>query len=341
MKIAYELPQNILSNAVLAGLYSGWTEDKILAKTGIASRHVVEEGETAVDLAERAARRIFSESSIDPTSIDFLLLCTQSPDYKLPSSACILQHRLGIPTSAGALDYNLGCSGFVYGLALAKSLVVSGVAKNVLLLTAETYTKYIHPMDKSARTIFGDGAAAILVDEATVAQIGSFVLGTDGGGADKLIVRTGGARESFVNQNGEFSDRGVEYCRQQEDASGNIRTRNNIIMSGPDIFNFTLDVVPKTIDGVCAKNGIICEEVDLFVFHQANKFMLDTIRKVNLIPRGKFYIDMEDTGNTVSASIPIALVRAQDKGVLKPGMKVMLMGFGVGLSWGATIVTWG
>ncbi len=202
------------------------------------------------------------------------------------------------------------------------------MARNVLLLTAETYTKYIHPMDKSVRTIFGDGASATLVDEDAVKAIGQFVFGTDGSGAKKLIVRTGGAREA------------VDFAAPEEDdASGNRRTKNNVFMSGPDIFNFTLDIVPKTMDEVCSKNGIDRNDVDLLVFHQANKFMLDTIRKVNGIPRDKFYIDLEDVGNTVSSTIPIALVRAQKKGVLKPGMKVMLMGFGVGLSWGATVIT--
>lgn len=329
MKIAYSLPEQILTNDELAKLYPEWTEEKILSKTGIASRHVVAPDETALNLAEHAAHKLFDRLQVSPSSVDFILFCTQSPDYKLPSSACILQNRLGIPTSVGALDFDLGCSGFVYGLSLAKGLIASGTAKNVLLLTGETYTKYIHPMDKSVRTIFGDGASATLIDEGVAQRIGAFVLGTDGRGACHLMVPTGGARQGV--------DPGAEeVC----DVSGNRRTKNNLFMSGPEIFNFTLDVVPETIDAVCAKNGIAREDIDLFVFHQANKFMLDTIRKVNMIPRDRFYVDMEDVGNTVSSTIPIALVRAEEKGVLKSGMWVMLMGFGVGLSWGATIVKW-
>lgn len=327
MLIDYFLPARQLSNSELASLYPGWPEEKILAKTGIASRHVSGEGETAVDLAECAARKLFSEQGADPKSIDFLLLCTQSPDYKLPSSACILQHRLGIPTTAGALAFDHGCSGFIYGLSLAKGLIAGGMARKVLLLTAETYTKYTHPMDKSVRTIFGDGAAATLVDEADANAIGEFVFGTDGSGADRLMVRTGGARESVDPS-----------APEEEDSSGNRRTKNNIFMSGPDIFNFTLDIVPKTMEAVCERNGMGRGDIDLFVFHQANKFMLDTIRKVNGIPRDRFYVDLEDVGNTVSSTIPIALARARAKGVLKPGMKVMVMGFGVGLSWGATVI---
>jgi len=304
MKIAYELPATVLDNAELVRVYADWTEDKIWDKTGISSRHVAASDETAVDLAERAARRLFREQGVAPDSLDFLMLCTQSPAYRLPTSACILQDRLGLPTTAGALDFNLGCSGFIYGLSLAKGLVCSGAAKSILLLTAETYTKYIASEDRSTRTIFGDGAAATLIDEATAAKIGAFSFGTDGSGAERLIVRDG-----------------------------------HLSMDGPEIFNFTLDIVPRTMEDVLVKNNLSQGDIDLYVFHQANKFMLDTIRKVNGLPRDKFYVNLETTGNTVSSTIPIALRQLEADGRLQAGMKVMLMGFGVGLSWGATVIT--
>lgn len=305
LKIAYNLPKKCLSNAELVKLYPEWTEDKIFAKTGIITRHVAEEHEGVLDLSERACRELFA-GGVDPRAIDFVLLCTQSPKYRLPSTACLLQQRLGLPTSAGALDYDLGCSGFVYGLAMTKGLVTAQIAKNVLLVTAETYTKYVGAQDKSTRTIFGDGAAATLIDEDAAGKIGSFVLGTDGVGAEKLILREG----------------------------------ERLFMDGPEIFNFTLETVPKTIDEVCAKNDISRDDVDLYVFHQANKFMLDTIRKVAGLPKEKFYVNLEDTGNTVSSTIPIALKRAEAEGRLRKGMRVMVVGFGVGLSWGGTILNW-
>lgn len=325
----FQLPKRSLTNNTLAALYPGWTAEKIFAKTGIASRFVSAPDETAADLAEQAARKLFERGAVAPGDIDFVLLCTQSPDYKLPTTACMLQDRLGIPTTAGALDFNLGCSGYIYGLSLAKGLIAGGMAERVLLLTAEAYTKYIHPMDKSVRTIFGDGAAATLVDRDAADRIGAFVFGTDGSGAHHLIVPTGGAREPFDPN-----------APEETDASGNVRTRNHLFMDGTEIFGFTLRIVPETLDAVLAKNGMTRDDVDLYVFHQANRFMLDTIRKANLLPRGKFYVNLEDTGNTVSSSIPIALSRAAADGVLKPGMKVVLMGFGVGLSWGATVITW-
>ena len=304
MKIAYELPIKTLTNDELVEIYPEWTAEKIFSKTGIVSRHIAIEDDSALVLGERAAKRLFSECDVNADEIDFVLLCTQSSEYKLPSSACLLQNRLSIPTTAGALTFDHGCSGFIYGLSLAKGLISGGMAKKVLLVTAETYTKYIAPEDKSTRSIFGDGAAATLIDEEAASKIGAFSFGTDGSGAEKLIVRHG-----------------------------------KLFMDGPDIFNFTLDVVPRTMEDVLAKNNLTRDDIDLYVFHQANKFMLDTIRKVNVLPRDKFYVNLETTGNTVSSTIPIALKQLDDVGKLQPGMKMMLMGFGVGLSWGATVIT--
>lgn len=303
MKIDYVLPDGILSNSRLVELFPEWTEEKIASKTGIVARHVSSAEESALDLAERAARKLLMDYDIDIGTIDFLILCTQSSKYKLPSTACLLHERLRLRKDVGALTFDHGCSGFIYGLSLAKGLIVGGIAKRVLLVTAETYTKYIVPEDKSTRSIFGDGAAATLIDEETASKIGAFSFGTDGSGAERLIVRD-----------------------------------NKLFMDGPEIFNFTLDIVPKTIDDVLVKNRMTRNDVDLYVFHQANKFMLDTIRKVNGLPREKFYVNLENTGNTVSSTIPLAIRQLEDAGELKSGMKVMLMGFGVGLSWGATII---
>jgi 3-oxoacyl-[acyl-carrier-protein] synthase-3 len=304
MKIAYELPDEVLTNEILAETYPSWTAEKIISKTGIAQRHVASGSEKAIDLAERAAKKLFSAENVDPASIDFLLLCTQSAEFKLPSSACLLQNRLGIPAQCGALSFDHGCSGFIYGLSLAKGLIATGSAKKVLLVTAETYTKYICEDDKSTRAIFGDGAAAVLLDMDDAGKIGGFSFGTDGKGADLLKVENG-----------------------------------RLFMDGPGIFNFTLDIVPQTMADVLSKNGLEKDDIDLYVFHQANKFMLDTLRTVNAIPEDKFYVNLEKTGNTVSSTIPIALKQLEEAGRLLPGMKVMLMGFGVGLSWGANVIT--
>lgn len=261
--INYYLPEKVVTNEELLKKFPEWSVDKVAAKVGIDSRHVADENETAGDLAEKAARKLFEEHNIDPKSIDFLLLCTQSSDHFLPSTACILQDRLGIPTTAGAFDYNLGCSGCIYGMAVAKGLIAGGIAKNVLLLTAETYNKYLHPSDKSNRSIFGDAAAACLISTEGIAEIGEMSLGTDGSGAKHLIVETGAARHKAATG------------KQTTDDDGHIRRDDYLYMDGSAIFNFTLDAVPAMMKDILAKNEMVKENIDYYVFHQANKFMLN------------------------------------------------------------------
>lgn len=324
--ISYYLPETITTNEDLCREFPEWSVDKVSAKVGVNCRHLASQNETAGDLAEKAARRLFEEHNILPETIDFVILCTQSPDYLLPSTACILQHKLGIPTSAGAFDYNLGCSGCIYGLAISKGLIASGIAKNILLLTAETYQKYLHPEDKSNRSIFGDGAAACLISTDGFAEIGNFQLGTDGSGAENLIIKTQGARQKEKT--------GLETT----DEEGHIRRDDYLYMNGSAIFNFTLEAVPAMMEGILDKNGVSKENIDYYIFHQANKFMLNTIRKVCMLPKDKFYINLESTGNTVSSTVFIALKDCLTKEEIKPGMTVMISGFGVGLSWGGTIL---
>lgn len=320
--IDYYLPEKVITNEDLLINFPEWSIDKVAAKVGINSRHLASENETATDMAEKAARNLFSNNNISPDEIDFILLCTQSPDYLLPSSACILQNRLGIPTSAGAFDFNLGCSGGIYGLAIAKGLISAGIAQNVLLLTAETYNKYLHPNDKSNRSIFGDGASATVISTEGFAKIGNFVLGTDGSGADNLILKTGGARFHTPSGHSVIDDEG-HICHD-----------DYIYMNGGAIFNFTLETVPIMIEQLIEKNNLEKDSIDYYIFHQANKFMLNTLRKVCMLPKDKFYINLKDTGNTVSSTVMIGLKDCMDSGILHDGMQVMCAGFGVGLSWG-------
>ncbi len=325
--ISYYLPKKVITNEELVKEFPEWSIEKVAQKVGVCSRHLAAEEETAGDMAERAALKLFSEWDISPSEIDFVMLCTQSPDYFLPSTACILQDRLGIPTSAGSFDYNLGCSGCIYGLAMAKGLIVAGIARNVLMLTAETYCKCLHPSDKSNRSIFGDGAAACLISTDGLAKIGEFSLGTDGSGYRHLIVETGAARKKERT--------GFESI----DADGHIRREDYLYMDGSAIFNFTLDTVPKMMEDVLAKNQLKKNDIDYYVFHQANKFMLNTIREVCAIPKDRFYNNLSSTGNTVSSTVLIALKDCLDGKVIVSGNKVMVTGFGVGLSWGGTVLS--
>jgi 3-oxoacyl-[acyl-carrier-protein] synthase-3 len=244
----------------------------------------------------------------------------------------VLQLRLGIPTTAGAYDFNLGCSGFIYGLGQAEGLISSGQAANVLLVTAETYSKFIHPGDKSVRTLFGDAAAATLITakESPSPMIGPFVYGTDGAGAENLIVKTGGMRAPRTEQSG----------IAVEAESGNIRSLDSLFMNGGEIFTFTLTAVPDAVNRLLAKADISLDQVDLFVFHQANRYMLDHLRKRMRIPEEKFVVEMASCGNTVSSTIPIALGESVKNGKLQKGALTLLVGFGVGYSWGATLLRW-
>ena len=324
--ISYYLPERVMTNEELVHEFPEWSVEKVAQKVGVESRHLAADRETAGDMAEKAAKKLFSEYNISPSEIDFVMLCTQSPDHFLPSTACILQDRLGIPTSAGAFDYNLGCSGCVYGMAVAKGLIAGGIAKNVLLLTAETYNKYLHPSDKSNRSIFGDAAAACLISAEGIAEIGNMSLGTDGSGAKHLIVETGAARHKAATG------------KETIDDDGHIRRDDYLYMDGSAIFNFTLDTIPIMMKEILEKNMLDKSDVDYYVFHQANKFMLNTIRKVCVLPKDKFYVNLSETGNTVSSTVMIGLKQCLESGSITSGMKVMVAGFGVGLSWGGTIL---
>ncbi len=258
--ISYYLPDGRLTNEDINEDFPEWDIEKISSKTGIKQRSISKSDEFASDMAISAANKLFVEHSIDKNKIDFLLYCTQSPDYFLPTTACIIQNKLGLRTTIGALDFNLGCSGFVYGVSLAKGLISGGMANNVLLITSETYSKFINPKDKSNKTIFGDAAAATLVsNEDGICSIGDFVFGTDGSGADNLIVRNGGIR----NLTGKGSDVIDEY--------GNVKNDDNLYMNGTEIFNFTSDSIPKLTESILNKTKLSLENIDLFIFHQANR----------------------------------------------------------------------
>jgi 3-oxoacyl-[acyl-carrier-protein] synthase-3 len=324
------LPAGKLTNEQLAAEFGDWHAGQILSKTGVAVRGVAAADETASDLGVAAGKRLFESGACGPDEIDFLLFCTQSPDYFTPTSACLMQDRLGLRTSCGAIDFNQGCSGYVYGLALAKSLIEAGTASKVLLITADTYTKFINRRDRSIRTLFGDGAAATLVTsvDSESEMIGPLVLGTDGRGANEIIVPAGGLRCPPT------ADSAIE----KEDDAGNWRSAQNLYMNGADVFSFALRTVPPAIEQLLQKSGLTMDQVDFFVLHQANKFILERLRGKMKIPAEKFWIDMENCGNTVSSTIPIALESAIERKRVKPGDRVALVGFGVGYSWGAAMI---
>ena len=324
-QISSYLPSKTLTNNELEQIFPEWDASKIEDKIGIKERHIASENETALDLGYEAANKLFDD--FDKNQIDFVLFCTQSPDYFLPTTACLLQQKLGLRTDIGALDFNLGCSGFIYGLSIAKGLIHTGIAKNVLLVTSETYTKHIHPNDKANRSIFGDAAAATIISFSEEEKIFEFILGTDGSGKNNLIVPTGGLRAKQVVDEKTWIDN-----------DGNFASDNSLFMNGPEIFNFTIDNIPSVVENTLQKNKLTIEDIDFVIFHQANKYMLEYLRKKIKIPKEKFYNNMLLTGNTVSSTIPIALKNCLEQNIISSGNKILLVGFGVGYSWGGTIV---
>ena len=315
--IAIYLPETVETNEFLKAQHPRWDMDLIYAKTGVRARHWAAPGQCASDLGVEAAQRLFAQHQIDRQTIDFLLFCTQTPDYPLPTTACLMQQRLGLPTSVGALDFNLGCSGFVYGLALADGLIHSGAARRVLLITAETYSKYIDPTDRSLRTIFGDGAAATLIEAAAEPSLGSFVFGTDGRGADTLIVGQGGARPP---------EAAIQPRKRK-------RWPSSLFMDGPELVKFSLDTVPPMVQRVLGQAGWTNDDVDFYLFHQATAFMLNHLRERMNLDAEHTPEALADYGNTVSSTIPILMHDLRAGGRLRPGKQTLMVGFGVGLSW--------
>lgn len=315
--IAVHLPEFVETNEMLAEQYPRWDLDLIAEKTGIQQRHIAAPEQTASDLAVLAAEKLISEQQIDRNEIDFVLLCTQTPDYPLPTTSCLIQDRLQLATRCGALDFNLGCSGYVYGLALADGLIQSGAARKILLLTAETYSKYIDPEDRSLRTIFGDGATATLLTSAEERSLWGFQFGSDGSGGDMLLVADGGGRP-------------------QEDAikpRHRKRWKSRLYMDGPSLINFTVEAIPHLVQEILDKNNLEDQDISHYLFHQATWKMLDQLRHRMNVDEQRLPIELADIGNTVSCTIPILIDRMRSRGSWRAESTNMLVGFGVGLSW--------
>ncbi len=327
--IDYVVPARRVTNAMLADLHPSWRMEQVALRTGVLERAWCDESETALDLAEAACRKVLTRMDVAAGDIDAVLFCTQSPDYVMPPNACLLQARLGLPKSTAALDFGLACSGFIYGLYLAKALIVSGAARRLLLVTAETYSKWMHRDDRGPTTLFGDGAAATLVTGGRDG-IGPLATGTDGGQGSVFMIPAGGARQP----------RSEATMRPVTDPSGNVRTAEDIYMDGGAV----LDFVKKEIGGFTQRflehSGVTMAMIDLVIFHQASQVTLDHLHRALHVPLEKRFGNLALVGNTVSASIPMAVRDAELQGVLKPGMLLLLVGFGVGLSWGGCLVTW-
>ena len=322
MLTANYLPDGILSNDTFDEL--GWSSKKIYDKTGIQERRITADNETALDLAEKACSKLFCQFSIDVSSIDYLIYCTQSPNFVVPNNSSLLHHRLNLTSDCASIDINQGCTGFIYGLSLSKGLLQSKQASKVLLVTSDTYTKYIHETDRTNRSIFGDGASASLLNFNDAESLGNFVFGTDGSGAFNICVKSFGINNRH-NSPDAITEQSASYNKE-----------NYLYMNGAEVFSFTLDKVPQCVENTLSKNNLIIDDIDYFIFHQANAYMLKHLMEKMELPKEKFIIDVEYSGNTVSSTIPIALSHLQENNKLFKGARLLLVGFGVGYSWAAT-----
>lgn len=327
--IATAFGSRVVTNAELQKAHPEWDFQRLAERTGVFARPIAIDGETALDFAERAARKLVGEGRLKLGEIDAVIFCTETPDHLIPPNSCILHQRLKLPTNVAAFDITLACSGYPYALMLARSMIDGGAARNVLVATADTYSHLIHPGDRATRVLFGDGGAVSLVTaKSDRYRIRDITFGTSGEHYQRFIVKAGGAR----------LPRSEATCQEHQDKSGNIRSANHIEMDGLGVLSFFNSHVPKAMRELLDRQNLAMKDIDLFVCHQASRVALEGIRKGVGADPEKFVIDIEDTGNLVSASIPVALARAESSGRIKPGHRIVLCGFGVGLSWGTVLV---
>lgn len=327
--IEYSLPQLVVTNEDIAAAHPEWRMAEVAKRTGVITRHIASPTETALDLSESACRALLKRTGVVPEEIDAVIVCTQTPDFVMPPNACLIQDRLGLSKSVAAFDYTLACSGYVYGLFMAKALIESDALRNVLLVTSDTYSKLISKNDRGPYTLFGDGAAATLVAPGAPG-LRQFVLGTDGSLGACFNIPAGGAR----------NPRSSETSTERVDRDRNLRSLEQIHMDGRAVLAFVQREVPAAVDRLFTKAGMSMSQVDLVILHQASGIALDYLEDVLEIPPDKTFKNIQSVGNTVSASLPMALRDAELAGRLRKRDTVLLVGFGVGLSWGACLLDW-
>ena len=295
--------------------------------TGIRAIRKTVEHQTASDLAYAAADELFKQKSVNRDEIGALIFGTLSPDYRRPTTACVLHKRLGLSKNCAAYDISLGCSAFVYGLTTVCAMMQNSDVDKALLLVGETISKLANPKDSSMAMLFGDGGAAVLLEKTDEPSEIHSILKTDGLGYQAIIVPAGGMRN--------LNPSDAEYA----DADGNIRNLYNSHMQGENVFSFTISDVPRTIKEFFAKTESTVDDYDSFVMHQANGFILQMIAKKLKADFAKFPICLDRYGNTSAPSIPLAICDKYGNSKQNADVKFLMSGFGVGLSWGVCSMT--
>jgi 3-oxoacyl-[acyl-carrier-protein] synthase III len=332
--IAYYLPENVLTNEQLDSEHPDWNIHRAAQRTGVLSRRIAKKGETALDLSIQACEIMFSDYPELRDKVDAVVCCTQSPDYIMPPNSAILQKKFGLRKNLFAFDFNLACSGYIYGLEIIRGLLMAKTAKNILFFTADTYSKYISYDDRATATLFGDGGAVTWISatpevpKPLLQEVIASEFYTDGYNHDKFIIPAGGCRTPKDADTGELV----------ADQNGNKWSQEHINMDGMSVLTFVNTIVIPEIGRFLEKNNVSVDQIDKFIFHQASAIALDSIQRKYRIPKEKVFRNLENVGNVVSASIAVAVKDAFNAGVISPGDTVLLGGFGVGFSGGNVLI---
>ena len=326
-KIEYYLPENIETNEFLENQNKDWDLKKISKKSGVHQRHIASSDETAFDLSLKACEKIFR--NFNKEKIGGIIYCTQSPDYIMPPNSFLLHKELKFKENVFSFDFNHACTGYIYCILMANSFLSSGMAESILIINSDTYSKYINKKDRSTRVLFGDGAAATIVRKChSDSRIIDKEISSCGADYNKFWIPAGGLRNPKTKKT---SQEFVDFL-------GNIRSENDITMDGLGVWSFINSVVPNQINQILKRNKLDLSKIDQIIFHQASLMTLESLIKKMKINEEKVYINIKNIGNTVSSSIPIALKDAVDDNIISRGSKIILCGFGVGLSYGTILM---
>jgi 3-oxoacyl-[acyl-carrier-protein] synthase-3 len=309
------------------GMFTQEEADKLVKSTGIYERRVLPPHLCASDMCTAAAEDLLKSLDWDPSTVEVLIFVSQDPDYNLPATACLIQNRLGLPTTCAALDINLGCSGFVYACWIASQMLSGASGKRALVLCGDTSTRHLMPEDRSTRPLFGDAGAAVALEKRPGAGPMHVVMGTDGRGAPHIVVRAGGRRNTLIPAREPMTPQ--QHETMYRDA--------RLSLNGPEVFSFSLRQVPPLVKATLEHAGLKEEDINYYVLHQANKLMLDQIRRKIGADAERFIVDLYNYGNTSSASIPLAVCGSLSEQLAGGTHKLMLSGFGVGWSWASLV----
>ncbi len=314
------LPERVMKNCDLEKIVDT-SDEWITSRTGIKERRILEEGKAASDMAVEASKKALEDAGLDPSDIDLVIVATMTGDMITPSTACIVQDKLGCKNAA-AFDISAACSGFIYGLSVAYGLIKSGVYKNVLLVATEAMSRILDWEDRSTCILFGDGSGAAIVSEVPEGRgILEMELGSDGSGKDYLLIPSGGSRRPTTHETLESRE---QYLK----------------MEGSEVFKFAVRKIDETCKNLLEKSGLDSSDIDLFIPHQANTRIIDSAVKKLKIPKEKTFVNLDKYGNMSAASIPVALDEALKQGKINDGDNILLVGFGGGLTWGSSILKW-